>query len=180
VFVLFECEDNQAATLVQQRALACALECVRLEHKEAGVCLRLKAVISCGSVFVAEVGREERWELFFGGPALHMIAYAAHDAPVGGVVVAKDAWESVKAFAQGDTLTTGNVLLHRLSVPVQQDAALATEWDRLYEEAWRRADVNTVVAPFVPLSARLRLSELSAPHLDDYRERTCHVITCTY
>ena len=166
-------QADQTPTVTQQRALACALECVQREHKEAGVSLRLKVAIACGSVFVAEVGRAERWELFVGGPALHALGHAAHDVPVGCVVVAKDSWGAMRAFAQGDVLPSGHARLSRLLVSVQPEPALLAESDRLYEDARLRADVNAAVAPFVPLSARLRLSELSASHLNDYRESTC-------
>lgn len=158
---------------MQQRALACALECAKIEHHEAGVCLRLKAAIASGAVIVADVGRDERWELFLGGPAMHALAAASHDAPVGGVVVAKDTWAtSCHLIAEGDVLDTGNVLVTRLTAPDSADGLLAKEWARLYDQAAEREDVNAAIAPYVPLSARIRLTELSSAHLNDYRERT--------
>ena len=166
--------------VTQQRALGCAFECVQLEHKEAGISLHLKAAIACGPVFVADVGKGSRWELFVGGPALHALGHAAHDVPVGGVVVAKETWATAQSFATGTVLASGNVLLSSLLVPITTDSALVTEWQRMYDEAQNRRDVNAAIAPYVPMSARLRLSELTASHLDEYRERTSFYLFCLF
>lgn len=180
VFVLFDrsyatpadSEQPTAASSALQRALACAVECAKLEHKEAGACLRLKAAVASGAVFVAEVGKAERWELFVGGAALHDLGRAAHDMPVGGVVVAQSAWPAAKAFALGAALASGDVLVSGLrAVSAAPDAEFALESERIYDQARARSDVGAAVAHYVPLSARLRLSELSASHLSDYRER---------
>lgn len=99
MLVLFEPSYGLPTSLVlppnvmQQRALACALECAKIEHHEAGVCLRLKAAIASGAVIVADVGRDERWELFLGGPAMHAPPPGRTGAPTPSLAVRRPSRE---------------------------------------------------------------------------------------